>query len=189
MQTTPPQPPNPKVITSQFTPGGSGNERITLVFDSGNLPPALTLGNVTLKNSVTGATLDPTKMSLSLDDAAATAIITFPALPEAHLADGRYRLTMPGTLFSFDFFRLNGDATQEATVSFADLVAVGQNYGKTGRQLSWSDGDFNGDNTIGFADLVALGQNYGRTLPAALPAPIPLASAAPAIIAPAPDPV
>jgi len=57
----------------------------------------------------------------------------------------------------------NGDANLDGSTGFADLVAVAQNYGKTG--TTWSTGDFNYDNTTNFADLVTVAQNYGQSTP------------------------
>jgi autotransporter-associated beta strand protein len=69
-------------------------------------------------------------------------------------------------------FTLAGDADLNATVNFADLVRVAQNYNTTGK--SWWQGDFTYDGQVNFADLVKLAQNYNQTLPTA---PIPGAPA------------
>lgn len=72
----------------------------------------------------------------------------------------------------------NGDSDLNGSTSFADLVAVAQNYGQSGSQ-TWAKGDFNYDGKTDFADLVAVAQNYGSSLPAApveaapVPAPVP----------------
>lgn len=60
-----------------------------------------------------------------------------------------------------------GDANLDASVNFADLVALAQHYNEEGQ--SWLGGDFDGDTIVGFADLVSLAQNYGKT-PAAFAA-------------------
>jgi hypothetical protein len=58
--------------------------------------------------------------------------------------------------------RLAGDANKDGKVSFADLVAVAQNYGTAGNPDDYiAGGDFNGDGTVDFADLVAVAQHYG----------------------------
>ena len=56
-----------------------------------------------------------------------------------------------------------GDANADATVNFADLVRLAQNYNQSGTSISWSEGDFNYDLTVNFADLVALARNYNTT--------------------------
>jgi hypothetical protein len=55
-----------------------------------------------------------------------------------------------------------GDANADGAVSFADLVAVAQNYG--GSNKSWQQGDFTGDGTTDFSDLVLLAQRYNTSL-------------------------
>lgn len=66
-----------------------------------------------------------------------------------YLAD---RLTLIATI--------PGDVTTDGKVSFADLVAMAQNYGST--HATWSTGDLNNDGNVNFADLVILAQNYGQ---------------------------
>lgn len=61
-------------------------------------------------------------------------------------------------------FTLAGDANLDASVGFADLVAVAQHYGQS-TATTWSGGDLNYDSAVGFADLVAVAQKYGQTLP------------------------
>lgn len=82
-----------------------------------------------------------------------------------------------------------GDANDDGVVGFADLVAVAQNYGGTGKV--WAQGDFNGDGIVGFADLVTVAQNYGKDYNAPAPA-APVAAetvSAPVIASPPVDPV
>jgi hypothetical protein len=64
---------------------------------------------------------------------------------------------------------LPGDASDDGTVGFADLVAVAQHYNGAG---SAAQGDFNGDGTINFGDLVTVAQNYNTSLPPAPAAPV-----------------
>lgn len=67
-----------------------------------------------------------------------------------------------------------GDANGDGQVSFADLVAVAQNYGSA--VASFKSGDFNGDGTVSFADLVTVAQHYGTTInppPEAAAQPVP----------------
>jgi hypothetical protein len=60
-----------------------------------------------------------------------------------------------------------GDSNLDGAVSFADLVALAQNYNSAVGSAGWASGDYNGDGNVGFADLVALAQNYNSGLPAA----------------------
>ena len=91
------------------------------------------------------------------------------------LTDGNYRMTLisngifdslghkldgnadgvGGDNYTFDFFFFAGDANQ-ARGKFADLVAVSQNYGKSGKLFS--QGDFNYNGTVDFVDLVTVAQ-------------------------------
>lgn len=59
-------------------------------------------------------------------------------------------------------YTINGDANLDGAVGFADLVAVNQHYGQSGK--IWRDGDFNFDGSVGFPDLVAVNQNYNTSL-------------------------
>lgn len=55
---------------------------------------------------------------------------------------------------------LKGDANGDATVNFADLVILAQNYNGTNK--FWTNGDFDYDGAVGFTDLVSLAQNYNQ---------------------------
>jgi len=54
---------------------------------------------------------------------------------------------------------LDGDANLDGRVGIADLGALADNYGQTGRV--WVHGDFNFDGKVGIADLGAIADNYG----------------------------
>jgi hypothetical protein len=73
--------------------------------------------------------------------------------------------------------RLVGDLDGNNTVTFADLLALAQNYNRTGRD--WSHGDLNYDGSVNFIDLLALAQHYGQTA---------AAGSSPAMTAAADDP-
>jgi len=62
-----------------------------------------------------------------------------------------------------------GDATLDGAVTFADLLVLAQNYGKTAT-ATWDQGDFNYDGSVTFADLLALAQNYNASALTAFPA-------------------
>lgn len=53
-----------------------------------------------------------------------------------------------------------GDADEDLSVGFSDLLAVAQHYGSTA--ADWTTGDFNADGTVNFKDLLILAQNYGK---------------------------
>ena len=54
-----------------------------------------------------------------------------------------------------------GDANDDLSVDFNDLVALAQNYNTAGK--TWAQGDFTGDGNVDFNDLVILAQNYNTT--------------------------
>jgi fibronectin type 3 domain-containing protein len=87
-----------------------------------------------------------------------------------------------------------GDANDDGSVGFADLVAVAQNYG-TATGATWAMGDFTGDGAVDFADLVIVAQNYGSatTAPPAPAAPVaastPVVFQTPAVVEQASAPV
>jgi len=56
---------------------------------------------------------------------------------------------------------LPGDADDDGSVGFDDLLIVARNYDKGG---GWTQGDFNGDGAVGFDDLLIVARNYGATL-------------------------
>lgn len=60
-------------------------------------------------------------------------------------------------------YALSGDANLDGQVSFADLLLLAQNYGKT--SANWDQGDFNYDGKVGFDDLLLLAQNYSPGTP------------------------
>ena len=74
---------------------------------------------------------------------------------------------------------LMGDTNLDGTVNLADLLALAQNYGKSG--TNWATGDLNGDGVTDFQDLTILAQSYGRmgasqaTAPAVVAVPEPAA--------------
>jgi hypothetical protein len=53
-----------------------------------------------------------------------------------------------------------GDVDVDGEVSFADLLALAQNY-ETAGVMTWSRGDFTGDGATNFGDLLVLAQRYG----------------------------
>ena len=64
---------------------------------------------------------------------------------------------------------LLGDANGDGQVTGADLIAVQQNFGKTGD--SPLAGDSNGDGQVTGADLISVQQNFGKALAAPVPEP------------------
>lgn len=59
-------------------------------------------------------------------------------------------------------YTLTGDTNLDGSVNFADLLALAQNYGDTGK--SWDQGDLNYDRSVNFGDLLMLAQRYNENL-------------------------
>ena len=68
--------------------------------------------------------------------------------------------TDTGTAISLKY-SVVGDTNVDGSVNFTDLLALAQNYNKTGQD--WAHGDFNYDGIVNFTDLLALAQHYGNT--------------------------
>lgn len=168
--------------------------KITVTFTE-DVSATLTNDALTFQN-LSGGAIPTTHMTW--DPVTLSATCTFDQIP----TDGNYRSTLhadnvydwagnqlngdgdtlPGGDYTKDFFYLGGDVNQDRTVGFADLVAIAQNYGKTGGQ-NLAHGDTNGDGNVDFADLVKVAQNYGKALPApsqgapaAIPASVPVSA-------------
>jgi fibronectin type 3 domain-containing protein len=79
------------------------------------------------------------------------------------------------------YSHIAGDANDDRSVNFNDLVALAQNYNTTGK--TFAQGDFTGDGSVDFNDLVVLAQHYNTTVPPAAPREtaqaVPIAGAAP----------
>ena len=60
-------------------------------------------------------------------------------------------------------YTLAGDANLDGLVNFNDLVAVVQNFNKSGSD--WADGNFTYSTSTSFNDLVIVVQNFNKTLP------------------------
>ena len=59
-------------------------------------------------------------------------------------------------------YTLAGDANLDGLVNFNDLVAVVQNFNKSG--ADWAHGNFQYSASTNFNDLVAVVQNFNKTL-------------------------
>ena len=97
-------------------------------------------------------------------------------------AGDRLTLTIGNSVVATFVRRLDvlpGDASDDGTVGFTDLVAVAQHYNGAG---SAAQGDFNGDGTINFSDLVTLAQNYNTSLPPVPAAPVGAAESVAAVV-------
>jgi hypothetical protein len=183
----------PTVLSSSFSFDTS--QYVTIRFDE-SVRLSLDPSDFTLTRVGPGetSTIPTAAISVQYDRALNIATLTFPGLPDDVLPDGNYQLTlntagisdlagnsMAGDI-SLSFFTLTGDANHDRTIGFADLVAVAQNYGKSG--MTFAQGDFNYDGLVSFEDLVTVAQHYGVTLAEpAQAAPIVEASCEPAAVA------
>jgi hypothetical protein len=111
-----------------------------------------------------------TPTSLSFDLATSTAILVMPrsfvkgtytlSAFNAGIADHAGNLLTGGISYLFNY--LPGDANNDGTVGFDDLLILAQNYGRTSSAL-WTEGDFNYDGRIDFDDLLIVAQGYGTS--------------------------
>lgn len=64
----------------------------------------------------------------------------------------------------------SGDANNDGTVSFADLLILSTEFGMT-QNARWEDGDFDGDGGVGFGDFLMLSENFGQVAAVSIPEP------------------
>lgn len=131
---------------------------------------SISTGDLTLTNTTTSAVVPGAVSNIVVAGGGLVATIEFGSL----LANGRYTLSMPASAatdiagnaitsaLSLNFVQLAGDANNDATVNFDDLLVLAQNYGAS--SVGFSNGDFNYDGVVGFDDLLLLAQNYNVTL-------------------------
>lgn len=169
------------VVAGGFFDADTGpNHRVQFAF-SQNVGASVDIGDFSLMDLTTNTAVPLSTVTYDNQNNIATVSVGHT------LAQGNYRMTLiangindafghkldgnadgvEGDDYQFDFFFYPGDANQDRTVNFADLIAVAQNYGKTGKLFS--QGDFNYDGVVNFADLVTVAQHYGQTLPPAPP--------------------
>jgi O-glycosyl hydrolase len=111
-------------------------------------------------------------------------VVSVPQLPHARLPEGRYQLDFDTAGISdlagnalqdplpYVFQELAGDANDDGSVDFADLLSLAAHYNSV--SADWSQGDFNYDDTVDFDDLLLLAGRYNMTLvavPSLLSAP------------------
>lgn len=115
------------------------------------------------------STAVPTTMSY--DSTTMRATLTFSGI----LNDGDYQLSIAAgaitalrTPHTLNFAVLAGDANNDRSVGFADLVALAQNYGQLGRTYSQGNLDYSADGRVSFSDLLILAQHYNNALPASI---------------------
>jgi hypothetical protein len=153
-----------------------------LAFESASVASKLALGEatVTLESNLAG-TVSPAQVvplsTISFNDV--SAIFDVGAL----LSDGRYRLSVAANAvtdaagnplaqpISFTFAQLAGDANNNGTVEFQDLVVLSQNYNLSGKTFSQGNFNYDAAGNVDFADLVLLAQRYNLTLPALVERP------------------
>jgi carboxypeptidase D len=132
---------------------------------------SFTPGDLVLTNQSTGNVVSPTSYSVSYIAATRSARLAL----SAPLADGRYSLSIAAggisdlagnvsAAYAYNFTMLRGDANNDGSVTFDDLLIVAQNYGTT--EKTFSAGNFNYDaaGNVDFDDLLIIAQNYGTSL-------------------------
>ena len=144
-------------------------QRANITFST-NVQASLSGSDFTLTNLTAGGTV-AVNAGVTYNTTTNTATIDF---ANAQLPDAKYRLTVlaagvttaGGTPMAsnatFDFTMLRGDANNDGTINFADLLVLAANYGQTGKNMD--TGDTNFDGTVNFTDLLALASKYGTSL-------------------------
>jgi hypothetical protein len=88
---------------------------------------------------------------------------TFTNAPTEYASSqGLFKVNYSGTGVTLSGFSLPGDANEDGSVNFSDLLILAQNYNKTGT-ATWQQGDFTQDKAVGFPDLLVLAQHYGQS--------------------------
>ena len=124
-----------------------------------------------LTNLTTGAS-GPAVQSFFASPDGSTGTLAFTTL----FADGNYRLTFPlgsvtdiagnqSAAYSITFTQLAGDANNDGTVNFDDLIVLAQHYNTAGNTFSTGNFDYSAGGTVNFDDLILLAQRYNTTLP------------------------
>jgi hypothetical protein len=141
-----------------------------------NISNQVDLSNLSLTNSTTGATIDPSTAHSSVSGNTLT--ITFTAPPNGALHDGNYTGALPATavktlsgvpMLSSDalsFYVLAGDANQSRSVEIQDFNQLAANFGKTGKTFAEGNFDYSADGKVTIQDFNLLAANFGKHLDA-----------------------
>lgn len=155
-----------------------GPQAVKIAFGA-NVSASLSVADIVLQNTRTGATIPGGQMTLSYDSASNVATLSFPVLPGAKLASGDYQLTLIGagvtdatgtplgTNYQMTFFTLDGDANHDRRVDVHDLVVLATNWYRSDRGVL--RGDLNNDGVVDAQDLGILSRNWQQSLDTALP--------------------
>jgi hypothetical protein len=168
----------------KFQPGAPGAPAMTMITGDGTT--AYTLGSSgTFHVEIASGTADElqtsngaTGLSGALDvlvsgtkprHNATFTIISGPSIT-GHFSNAASRYISSQGLFHVNYssstvtltgFSLPGDANEDGSVNFTDLLILAQHYGLSGQD--WSTGDFTNNGKVEFNDLLLLAQNYGQS--------------------------
>jgi hypothetical protein len=142
---------------------------------SSDVGASLNASDITFTRAVDGATFNATSVTWN----AATKTARF--VRTGGFPDGRYTASIKTASvfangkwnqqnFPTEFRMLRGDANDDGTVNFNDLLILAQNYGSTGRNFAQGNFNYSTDGKVDFSDLLLLAQNYNRTIALAQPA-------------------
>ena len=76
-------------------------------------------------------------------------------------SQGLFHVNYSASAVTLTGFSLPGDANEDGSVNFTDLLILAQHYGQSGQ--NWNTGDFTNDGSVNFTDLLLLAQNYGQS--------------------------
>lgn len=124
-----------------FGTGGKAITHIGKYYSGANAMALLPDGRIVAAGEYAAGPLPGRGPSISTNDQFAVGVFT---------ADGKNDPT----------FGVPYDINHDASVDFADLLILGQHFGKPG---TFAYGDLNGDGTVGMDDFLLLSQNYGNT--------------------------
>jgi parallel beta-helix repeat protein len=167
----------PPTVTSANFQSNSSPQKLRYTF-SEDVSATLSPADIYIINTTTYQSYSPA--SFSYDRAGNAAVFTFASM----LPTGNYRAYLfsdgisdaagnpldgdangsAGGSNVYDFWFLPGDTNGDGRVGFADLTAVAQNYGGSGK--TYAQGDVDGNGRVDFADLVMVSQNYGADMSA-----------------------
>jgi subtilisin family serine protease/subtilisin-like proprotein convertase family protein len=167
----------PTVLESVFQT--QTDQFVSFTFSEPVDPTPLTIGAVSIVNTITNEPLDPSIYTYSYD--ALTRMFRL-GFSDTLIPEGDYRATLnpdhvldafgnaldgdddglAGGTHTVDFFFKNADFNRDRSTNFDDLLILAQNYGTS--DATFAQGDANLDGTVDFDDLLMTAQSFNTSL-------------------------